>query len=93
MFSYRGDALGKRNIHLKMRVIRELKMIGYGMSYDGQDELCQRSSSAAFKSLESFSDGMIHCFGEEHLKYLNENDLQQILSMNVARGFAGCVGS
>ena len=93
IFVQRTDATGRRGIHPKMRVISTFRMMGYGMSLDSQDELCQMSASAAAESLESFADAVIDKFGDEYVRLPKDADLRRILSINEARGFSGCIGS
>ena len=93
IFVQRTDATGRREIHPKMRVVSELKMMGYGMSLDRQDALCHISGSTVAESLESFSDAVIDKLRYYYLRLPTDDDLRGILSINKSRGFPGFIGS
>lgn len=80
-------------MHPKIRIISALPMLGYGMSYDRQEEICHKSSSSAAQSLDAFAVEMIECFGAEYLRRTTENDPRLIVAINPAHGFPGYIGS
>lgn len=93
IFSFRTEATGKEGRHPKMRMISFLRMLGYGLFFGGQYELCRMSSTAATESFKASFDTSIDVFGSEHLHTPSDGDLSRILTNTSSRGFLGCLGS
>ncbi|GKB97088.1 putative nuclease HARBI1 [Tanacetum coccineum] len=54
---------------------------------DATDEYLRMSGVVTRKSLMSFVQGVISCFGDEYLRSPNENDLTRLLYLGEQRGF------
>ncbi|GKE52481.1 putative nuclease HARBI1, partial [Tanacetum coccineum] len=70
-----------------------MRVLAYGMSFDAVDEYLRMSGVVTRKSLMSFVQGVISCFGDEYLRRPNENDLTRLLYLGEQRGFPSMIGS
>lgn len=68
-------------------------MLAYGISFDAVDEYLRMSGAVTRKSLMSFVQGVISCFGDEYLRRPNEDDLARLLNVGERRGFPGMIDS
>nr|GEZ40015.1 hypothetical protein [Tanacetum cinerariifolium] len=59
---------------------------------DATDEYLRMSGAVTRKSLMSFVQGVISCFGDEYLRRPNENDLTRLLYLGEQRGLQGRSG-
>ncbi|GKD55969.1 putative nuclease HARBI1, partial [Tanacetum coccineum] len=60
---------------------------------DATDEYLRMSGAVTRKSLMSFVQGVISCFGDEYIRRPNEDDLAILLNIGEQRGFPGMIGS
>lgn len=93
IFVQRSDCTKKEGIHPLLRVTAALRMMAYGVAADALDEYLEMSEDSVLHSLKAFGKVIVAEFGQEYLREPTEEDLKRIMSINVARGFPGCIGS
>lgn len=78
------DAAKKPGIHRCTRNIAALRFLAYRITYDQEDELCERSESESSvrDSEPSFSDTICEALGKDCVRAPTANDLRRILSIN-----------
>lgn len=88
LFVQRYDAVKRRVIFTRMRLIAALRVLAYGNSFDEVDELVAASASSVWESFLSFTEEVVNVFGYEYLRYRTDADLKRILVINAERGFS-----
>ncbi|GKC73918.1 putative nuclease HARBI1 [Tanacetum coccineum] len=91
-FHQRPDATGRQSLSSLQKCTRAMRVLAYGMSFDAVDEYLRMSGVVTKKSLMSFVQGIISCFGDEYLRRPNENDLTRLLYLGEQHGFPGWAG-
>ncbi|GJZ61828.1 putative harbinger transposase-derived protein [Tanacetum coccineum] len=76
-FQQRRDATGRQSLS-SLAKCTGLAGVAYGVSFDAVDEYLRMSGAVTRKSLMSFVQGVISCFGDEYLRRPNEDDLARI---------------
>nr|GEW70232.1 hypothetical protein [Tanacetum cinerariifolium] len=91
-FQQRPDATGRQSLSSLQKCTGAMRVLAYGMSFDAVDEYTRISGVVTRKSLMSFIQGVISCFGDEYLRRPNENDLTRLLYLGEQRGLPGMIG-
>ncbi|GJU00256.1 putative nuclease HARBI1 [Tanacetum coccineum] len=92
-FQQRRDATGRQSLSSLQKCTGAMRVLAYGISFDAVDEYLRVSGALTRKSLMSFVQGVISCFGDEYLRRPNEDDLARLLNIGEQRGFPGMIGS
>lgn len=92
-FQQKVDCTGKRGIHPIMKVIAAFRVLAYGCSADSLDENLEISETVVYECVKKFTKAVIECFGDQYLRAPTNEDIQELLEENAARGFPGMVGS
>ncbi|GKC32581.1 putative nuclease HARBI1 [Tanacetum coccineum] len=92
-FQQRRDATGRQSLSSLQKCTGAMRVLAYGISFDVVDEYLRMSGAVTRKSLMSFVQGVISCFGDEYLRRPNEDDLARLLNVGEQRGFPGMIGS
>ncbi|GKD55541.1 putative nuclease HARBI1, partial [Tanacetum coccineum] len=87
------DATGRQSLSSLQKCTGAMRVLAYGVSFDAVDEYLRMSGAVTRKSLMSFVQGVISCFGDEYLRRPNEDDLARLLNIGEQRGFPGMIGS
>nr|GEZ22892.1 hypothetical protein [Tanacetum cinerariifolium] len=88
-FQQRPDATGRQSLSSLQKCTGAMRVLAYEMSFDAVDEYTRMSGVVTRKSLMSFIQGVISCFGDEYLRRPNENDLTRLLYLGEQRGLPG----
>ncbi|GKA04403.1 putative nuclease HARBI1 [Tanacetum coccineum] len=87
-FQQRRDATGRQSLSSLQKCTGAMRVLAYGIvSFDAVDEYLRMSGAVTRKSLMSFVQGVISCFGDEYLRRPNEDDLARLLNIGEQRGF------
>ena len=68
-------------------------MLSYGVPADFLDQYIHIGESTVIQSLRRFVKAVVEVFGEEYLRFPNENDTARLLAIGQRRGFPGMLGS
>ena len=76
-----------------MKIIGAFRVLAYGCSADSLDENLEISEAVIYNCVRLLTKSVIECFGDHYLRAPNDNDIEELLQENCARGFPGMVGS
>ncbi|GKE09640.1 putative nuclease HARBI1 [Tanacetum coccineum] len=85
-FQQRRDATGRQSLSSLQKCTGAMRVLAYGVSFDAVDEYLRMSGAVTRKSLMSFVQGVISCFGDEYFRRPNEDDLARLLNIGEQRG-------
>ncbi|GKE11348.1 putative nuclease HARBI1 [Tanacetum coccineum] len=86
-FQQRRDATGRQSLSSLQKCTGAMRVLAYGISFEAVDEYLRMSGAVTRKSLMSFIQGVISCFGDEYLRRPNEDDLARLLNVGEQHGF------
>uniref|UniRef100_A0A0D3AB60 DDE Tnp4 domain-containing protein n=1 Tax=Brassica oleracea var. oleracea TaxID=109376 RepID=A0A0D3AB60_BRAOL len=92
-FQQRRDATGRFGHSPLHKAMAAIRMMAYGCPADAVDEYLRLGETPTLLCLEHFVEGIINLFGDEYLRRLTLDDLQQLLDIKEIRGFPGMIGS
>jgi hypothetical protein len=68
-----------------------MRLLSYGAPVDSVDDYLHIAESIAIDCLYKFCRAIIAVFGDLYLRSPTAQDTEQILAINAARGFPGCL--
>ncbi|ETP33363.1 hypothetical protein F442_18106 [Phytophthora nicotianae P10297] len=77
----------------EQKMTAALRMLGSGISADGQDEYCRIAESTVMKSFHAFCKTVVEIYGKVYLRAPTADDVRKILRFNESRGMPGLLGS
>ena len=92
-FQQKVDCTGKPGIHPIMKIIAAVRVLSYGCSSDSLDENLEISETVVYQCVQKFTKAVVECFGKIYLRAPTDEDIEELLKENSARGFPGMVGS
>jgi len=92
-FQQRRNAAGQLGFSPLHKCTVALKMLAYGGPADELDDHLKMGESTVLETLKQFVMTVIKVFGKEFLHPPRSEEIEHILSINLARGFPGMIGS
>lgn len=86
------EALKKRDIHARLRMMEALRMLAYDNAADELEECLQMSDDPGLLTEKRFYKKAMKLFGEEYLRHPKEAEMCPILCIHEVSGFPGCIG-
>ena len=92
-FKQRRDAAGQLGFSALDKCTVAVKMLAYGGPADELDDHLKMGESTALETLKEFVMTVVKLFGKEFPRPPKSEEIEHILSINLARGFPGMIGS
>jgi len=92
-FKQRRNAAGQLGFSALHKCTVAVKMLAYGGPADELDDHLKMGESTVLETLKEFVMTVIEVFGKEFLRPPRSEEIEHILSINLARGFPGMIGS
>ncbi|KAH1222288.1 hypothetical protein GmHk_12G035483 [Glycine max] len=92
-FQMKVNALQQKGLSPLQKCTTALRILAYGSLADGVDEYVRIGETTIVECLERFVSGICTIFGNKYLRRPNNEDIERLLQIGVARGFSGILGS
>ena len=92
-FKQRRNATGPLGFSPLHKCTVALKMLAYGGPADELDDHLKMGESTVLETLKEFAMTVIEVFGKEFLRPPRSEEIEHILSINLARGFPEMISS
>lgn len=92
-FKQKRNAAGAKGFSPIHKCTAAMKMLAYGHAADSVDDVLMMGESTTLKCVKEFVQTINLVYGAEYLRPPNQQEVEELMRINEARGFPGMIGS